>query len=81
VSFLSFNYSWKSEGKTFELLRLEDVVRIQISNEPNKNNCGKGYKARTVFDWCKEGEQKKEEGSIKSPKSHPGESATERLFH
>jgi hypothetical protein len=81
VSFLSFNYLWNSEGKPSELLRLEHVVRIQISNEPNKNNYGKRYKACTVFDWRKKGEQKKKKHSIKSPKSHPSESVTEHLFH
>ena len=64
---------WNSEGKTFELLRIEEVVRIQISSQSHKNNCGKCYKARTVFDWRKEGEQEDPKDGIKSPKSHPGE--------
>jgi hypothetical protein len=81
VTVLSFNYSRNSEGITFELLRRKEVVRIQISTEPNKNNYGQRYKARTVFDWRKKGQQKQEKGSIKSPKSHPGESVTECLFH
>jgi hypothetical protein len=81
LSVLFFNNSWNSEGETFELLRLDDVVRIQISTEPDKNNYGKRYKARAVFDWRKKWEQKKEKGSIKSPKSHPSESVIERLFH
>ena len=42
VSDLSFNHS-RSEGINFELLRLlEDVVRIQISTKPYKNNYSKG---------------------------------------
>jgi hypothetical protein len=60
-----FRYSWASEGKTFELLRLlEDVVRIQISPEPYKNNYGKQYKARTVFHCRKKGQQKNPEDNI-----------------
>jgi len=40
LSVLSFNYSRNTEGEIFELLRseLEDVVYVQISNEPYKNN-------------------------------------------
>jgi hypothetical protein len=81
MSVLSLSYSWNSEGKSFELFWREDVVRVQISAEPGKNNYGQRYKARTIFDWCKKGEQKNKKDSIKSPKCHPSELATERLFH
>jgi hypothetical protein len=66
VSVSSFNYSWNTEGKAFELrrLELEDVVRIQIQSEPYKNNDGKRYKARTVFHCRKKGKQKNPKGSI-----------------
>ena len=63
--FLSFNYSWNTEGITFILLRREiEDVRIQIGTEPYKNNYGKRYKARAVVDCCKEGKQKNPEGKI-----------------
>jgi hypothetical protein len=53
---LSFNYSC-SERKTFGLLHLEDVVQIQVSTEPDSNNYGKEYKARTVVDYPNTGKQ------------------------
>jgi hypothetical protein len=65
ASSLSFNHLWTSEGKTFELLRLlDDVVRIQISSEPDKNNYGKQYKSRPIFHGRKEGQQKNPKGDI-----------------
>jgi hypothetical protein len=71
---------WNSEGKTFELLRIEDIVRIEISSQSHKNNYGKCDKARAVLDWRKEGEQENPKDGIKSPKSHPGEPVIESLF-
>jgi hypothetical protein len=81
VSVITFNCSWNSEGITFILLwrEFEDVVRIQISNEPNKNNDGKHDKARTVFHCRKKGEQKNPEDSIISFPDQ-GEWVSERLF-
>jgi hypothetical protein len=65
VSVFSFNYSWKTEGKTFELLRLlEDVVGIQIEQQPYKNNYGKHDKALTVFHAREKGKQKNPKDSI-----------------
>jgi len=63
---------WNPERETFELLRIEDIVRIQISSQSHKNNRGKRYKARAILDWRKEGEQEDPKNGIKSPKSHPG---------
>jgi hypothetical protein len=65
VPSLFFNDLWTSEGKTFELLRLlDDVVCIQIRAEPDKNNCGKQYKSRTVFHCRKKGQQKNPKGNV-----------------
>jgi hypothetical protein len=69
-----------AEGETFELLRLEDVVRIQIGTESYKNYYGKCYKARAVGDWREEGKQKNPKDGIKSPKNHPGERVVESPF-
>ena len=71
---------WNSEGKTFELLRFEDIVRIQVSQQSHRNYYGKCYKARAVFHWRKEGEQEDPKDGIKSPKNHPGEWVVEPLF-
>jgi hypothetical protein len=68
---------WNSEWKTFELLRIEDIVRIEISSQSHKDNYGKCYKARAVLDWRKEGQQENPEDGIKCPKGHPGEPAVE----
>jgi hypothetical protein len=68
---------WNSKWKTFELLRFEEIVRIEISNQSHKNNCRKCYKARAVLDWRKKGEQKDPKDGVKSPKGHPGEPAVE----
>jgi len=70
---------WNSEGKTFELLRIEDIVRIEIGSQSHKDNYGKCYKARAVLDWRKEWEQENPEDGIKSPKSHPGDPVLESL--
>ena len=70
---------WNSEWKTFELLQIEDIVRIEISSQSHKDNYGKCYKARAVLDWRKEGEQENPKDSIKSPKSHPGDPVLESL--
>jgi len=51
VSVLSFNYSRYSEGEILALLRLEDVIPIQISNSPYDDNYEEGYEARTVV-YC-----------------------------
>jgi hypothetical protein len=72
---------WNSEGKTFELLRIEKIVRIEISSQSHKNNRGKCYKARAVLDWRKEGEQEDPKDGVESPKGHPGEPAFEPLFN
>lgn len=58
-------FLWTSKGKTFEVLRLlDDMVRVQISPQPDKNNYGKYDKARTVFYCCKKGKQKNPEDNI-----------------
>jgi hypothetical protein len=46
-----------SEGITFVLLRLEieEIVGIQVENEPYQNDHGKGDKARAVVDDRKKG--------------------------
>jgi len=62
---LAFNYLRTAEGKTFKLLWLrENVVCIQISGEPYKNNDSKQNKARTVFHCRKKGKQKNPEDNI-----------------
>jgi hypothetical protein len=66
-----------AERETFELLRLEDVVRIQIGSESKKDYYGKCYKARAVGHWREEGKQKYPKDGIKSPKNHPGERVIE----
>jgi hypothetical protein len=66
-----------AERETFELLRLEDVVRIQIGSESEKDYYGKCYKARAVGHWREEGKQKYPKDGIKSPKNHPGERVIE----
>ena len=77
MSVLSFNYS-RSEGKSFGLLRLEDIVPEQVSTEPYKNNYGIRYKARTVVDCLNKGKQ------YRYPKgstiSNLGEWVSESLF-
>ena len=70
---------WNSEWKTFKLLRIEDIVRIEISSQSHKDNYGKCYKARAVLDWRKEGEQENPENGIKCPESHPGGPVIESL--
>ena len=68
---------WNPEGETFELLRIEEIVRIEISSQSQKNNRGKCYKARAILDWRKKGKQEDPKDGIKSPKGHPGEPAVE----
>ena len=70
-----------SEGKTFVLCwrELKDVVRIQISTKPYKNNDGKRYKACTVFHCGKKGKQKNPEDGIISISNKP-EWVSERLI-
>ena len=43
-------YSRRSEGKTCTLLRLEDVVPVQIEPGPDDRNYEKGDEARPVVD-------------------------------
>jgi hypothetical protein len=80
-NFAIFRYLWNSEGKAFVLLRreIEDVVRIQINAEPYKYNCGKQYKARTVFHCRKKGKQKNPKDGIISY-SNKGEWVSVPLF-
>ena len=82
VLILFLNYLRTSEGKTFVLLRLrEDVIGIQISAEPDKNNYGKQYKARPVFHCCKKGKQKNPEYGIVKDKNYSIEWIGESLFN
>ena len=55
MSVLSFDCSRCSEGKTLGLLRLEDVVPVQISTGPYHRNHEKRYEARTVVDCPNKG--------------------------
>ena len=55
VSVLSINYSRCSEGKTLGLLRIEDVVPIQINTGPYNRNYEKRYEARPVVDYLGKG--------------------------
>jgi len=52
VLVISSAYSWNSEGVALVLLwrKIKEIVRIQISTEPYKNNGGKCNKAHTVVD-------------------------------
>ena len=67
---------------SFVLIRreIEDVVGIQIQNEPYSDNNGKHDKARTVFHGRKKRNQKKPEGEIISLPNE-GERVHERLFN
>ena len=51
MSVLSLNYSRCSEGKTLGLLRIEDVVPVQINSGPYDRNYEKRDQARTVVDY------------------------------
>lgn len=62
-------HSGNSEGKTFILLRLlEDMVGIQIQQQPYSNNGGKHDKSGTVFHAREKGQQKNPKDDIVS---HP----------
>ena len=55
MSVLSFNYSNRSEGKTLGLLRIEDIVPIQINTGPYDRNKEKCYEACPVVDYLGKG--------------------------
>jgi hypothetical protein len=78
---IPYDYSWNAEGKTFVLPRreLENVVRIQISPEPYKDNYSKRDKARTVVNYRKKGKQENPKDNVIS---HPnkGEWVSVPLF-
>lgn len=82
ISVLIFTHSWNSEGKSFVLLRCEfkDVIGIQISNKPYKDDDSKGNKARTVFHGCKKWKQKNPEDNIIGIPNKP-EWVNERLLN
>jgi len=62
---VAINDLWAAEGKTFKLLRLrENVVGIQISAKPDKNNDGKQDKGRAIVHSRKKGQQKNPKGNI-----------------
>jgi len=72
--------SWNSEGKIFVLLRLlEDVICIQIENEPDRNDHSEHYKARTVLHGRKEGKQKNPKDNVVS-RSDQGKWVSAPLF-